>query len=257
MTPEPQLTTIKYWERLWAGTDRTASGGRLRRRLRLTTTWYRLLERLLDSARCDGPARVLELGCAPGTMLRTLHRLRPDHSYAGIDNAPDSLIAARDLLAAAGIDAPLHLGDIRDTHLPPVDLVMSFGLIEHFVDPAEAMRYHRRFLQPGGVAAVTVPNYAHPAVVPVLRRFSPATLDTHNLAVMSPAALGSALTAAGFTDVRTGESGTALLPCSRVRPDFGGTCYRQVARVWNVGTSVLPEGVPWAATIWATGVNPE
>jgi SAM-dependent methyltransferase len=257
MTRDPQLTTVESWERLWARPGRTGVGRRVRERLRLTTTWHRLLERLLDSARCDGSARVLELGCAPGTMLATLHRLRPDLTYAGIDNAPQGLAAASELLAAAGVDASLLLGDIRDAVVPPVDLVMSFGLVEHFAEPADAMRCHRRFLVPGGVVAVTVPNYAHPAVVPLLRRFTPATLETHNLAVMSPPALGSALTAAGFTRVRTGASGTAMLPCSRVRPGVAGAGYRQAARAWNAAASLLPERVPWAATIWATGVNAE
>jgi SAM-dependent methyltransferase len=256
MTRGSQLTEVESWEQLWARTGRSSLADRVRRRLRLTTIWHRRLEYLLDSARGGGPARVLELGCAPGTMLQTLHRLRPHHHYAGIDNAPNGLDRARDLLAAAGIDASLHLGDIRDADVPPVDLVMSFGLVEHFTDPADALRCHRRFLVPGGVAAVTVPNYAHPAAVRVVRRFSPATLETHNLAVMSPDALASALTAAGFSDVRAGESGTAVLPCSRVRPGIAGACYRQAARVWNVGASLLPERIPWAGTIWAIGVNP-
>lgn len=30
-------------------------------------------------------ARVLELGCAPGTQLKRMHSLRPEHSYAGLD----------------------------------------------------------------------------------------------------------------------------------------------------------------------------
>jgi hypothetical protein len=133
---------------------------------------------------------------------------------------------------------------------------VSFGLAEHFDGPGDALRYHRRFVRPGGYIALTVPNYAHPVVVRAMRWFSPETLATHNLAIMSPGAMSRALTDAGFVHVRVGQSGGALLPNSRPRPGAIGHIYRLGARAWNVATTLLPEGRPWSSSIWGIAEAP-
>jgi len=244
-----ELTTAGSWDRLWAGSRHRRTG--LRSRLRTRKAWVGLLQNLLDVP--SGAADVLELGCAPGTMIEQLHALRPDHRYRGIDISEDGLKIARQSLADKGISADLDYGDIRDAEVPLADLVVSFGLAEHFTDPAEAMRYHRRFVKPGGHVAVTVPNYSHRVVVQAMRWFSPETLATHNLGIMSQTALSQALTDAGFSDVETGECGGPMLPNSRPRPGLAGRVYRQAARAWNVGSTLLPEGRPWSTALWATG----
>ncbi len=244
-----ELTTADSWDRLW-GSERSRQAG-VRSRLRQQTAWLNLLRRLLDTP--TGSADVLELGCAPGAMIEQLHILRPDHRYRDIDIAADGLKIARRRLSVQGIDADLQLGDIRNAEVPPADLVMSFGLAEHFANPVDALRYHRRFVKPGGHVAVTVPNYAHPVVVWAMRWFSPDTLATHNLSIMSVPALHQAMTDAGFMDVQVGESGGPTLPASRPRPGPVGKAYRLAARAWNVGSTLLPEGLPWSTSLWAVG----
>ena len=247
MVEHDELTTADSWNALWR--DRSQPGSRSR--LRSQGAWRELLRQLLEPA--GDEAEVLELGCAPGAMIEQLHALRPDHHYRGIDIAEDALVATRERLESQGITASLAVGDIRDAVVPHADLVVSFGLAEHFADPSDALRYHRRFVKPGGHVALTVPNYAHPVVVKAMRWFSPETLATHNLAIMSQGALSQALTDAGFVNVRVGESGGALLPNSRPRPGIVGRAYRFVARAWNLTTTALPEGRPWSSSIWAIG----
>jgi SAM-dependent methyltransferase len=249
------LTDAESWDQIWSADD-GHDGPRLRTRLASGRAWCRLLESLLDAPKTNGSLDVLELGCAPGAMIMQLHALRPQHRYRGLDNSAAGLKITRSRLREAGIAAELSEGDMRDADLPGADLVVSFGLAEHFADPAEAMRYHRRFVKPGGMVAVTVPNYANPLIVRLLRRFSPETLETHNLSIMSVENIREALRAAGFVDVVSGRSGYALLPSSRPRPGLVGGAYRFVTRAWNLAAGVLPEGVPWASSIWATGVNP-
>ena len=255
MYKDDSLTTAEFWDPLWAADD-GRSGPRLRSRLAHGVSWRRLLEALLDAPKTDGSLDVLELGCAPGAMLMQLYALRSQHRYRGLDISATGLDIARSRLREVGIAADLYEGDIRDADLPGADLVVSFGLAEHFADPADAMRYHRRFVKPGGMVAVTVPNYANPVVVRMLRRFNQETLATHNLAIMSVEAIRDALDRAGFVDVVSGHSGYALLPSSRPRPGPAGEIYRFGARAWNLVSGLLPEGVPWASSIWATGVNP-
>lgn len=246
-----ELTTPGSWDRLWSDRGRKAG---VRSRLRTQTAWINLLGRLIDSS--PAGADVLELGCAPGAMIEQLHALRPDRQYRGIDIAEDGLKIARERLSAQEISADLSLGDIRDAVIPPTDLVMSFGLVEHFTSPSDALRNHRRFVKSGGHVAVTVPNYAHPVVVKAMRWFSPETLATHNLAIMSVPALHRAMSDAGLTEIEVGESGGATLPNSRPRPGPLGTAYRTTARAWKLGTTLLPEGRPWSSSLWAVGRVP-
>lgn len=256
MTKSTELTSTESWDQLWTQPRPGRVTNWLKQRLNATRTWHQLLADLLDSHGRDGDADVLELGCAPGSMLLQLHQLRPLHRYHGVDFAPEGLETARRMLRSAGIPADLYLGDVRTAELPLVDLVVSFGLVEHFEEPAEIMAHHRRFLRPGGVAAVTVPNYAHPALVALLRRFSPETLATHNLRVMSQDSLRTAFATAGLVDIRTGVSGGPTMPNSRVRRYLSGSSYRLAARTWNACSGLLPDGWPWSANIWAVGVRP-
>lgn len=245
-----ELTTAASWDRLWRAPQARAAGARSR--LRTQEPWLRLLGHLLDAS--PPGSHVLELGCAPGAMIEQLHALRPDRVYRGIDIAEEGLAAARARLGAQGIDAELTLGDIRDADVEPADLVISFGLAEHFTDPTEAVRHHVRFVKPGGRVAVTVPNYAHPVVVRAMRWFTPETLATHNLDIMSRPALTAAMTGAGLVDVVTGESGGPTLPNSRPRPGVAGTAYKLAARGWNLTTStVLPERTLWSSSVWGLG----
>lgn len=246
------------WEAYWP--KRRGSAGLVawcKRHTRHSKSWRDLLTQLMDAPGASGPIDVVELGCAPGRMLLELHQLRPDNRYNGVELASSGLRITQEKLAAAGVRANLHLGDVRAVEIPPMDLAVSFGLVEHFTDPAEIIYHHRRLLRPGGVGAVTIPNYAHPVVVALATRFTPETVETHYFELMSEQALRRAFAEAGFSQIRTGSGGSPLLPSSTVRPGVLGASYRFAARSWNLCTSLGPGGWPWPAFIWATGVNPD
>lgn len=249
-----ELTSAQSWDAIWQQ-HRQSDPGWLRSRVKRQRRWEALLGSLLsDSAPGD---TVLELGCAPGDMLLQLHARRADLSYRGVDYAPAGLELTRQRLAERGIHADLRVADMFDAAgVEPADVVVSFGLIEHF-DPVEALRCHYRLTKPGGRVAVTVPNYSHPWVAALLRRYSPETLETHDLGIMSTRAIEEALTAAGFTQVRADESGPAVLPSSRPLDSVGGRIYGRAARSWTLFTEVLPDRWPWPAVISGTGVRPD
>lgn len=69
---------------------------------------------------CGGP--VLELGCGAGRVLLPL--LNDGLHAAGLDLSPAMLALAREKLRAAGREAPLYEGDMRD-----FDLRESFSLV--------------------------------------------------------------------------------------------------------------------------------
>lgn len=248
------LTTPESWDDIWRGYQPAQASG-LRKRIKMQRQWEQLIAELLD--RAEPGESVLELGCAPGAMLALMASLRPDRDYRGIDYAPEGLRVAREVLQGKGVEAELRVGDIRDPSVAkPADLVVSFGLIEHFDDPGAALRHHRAFARPGGHVAVAVPNYSHPVVMRLLRRFSPETLATHNTAIMSPAAMVQAMTAAGLDTVTAGHCGPAAIPSSRVRKNAAGRAFGYAARAWTLGTQVLPTSWPWSSSVWAVGRNP-
>jgi len=90
----------------------------------------------------------------------------------------------------------------------------------------------------------------------MLARYSPETLETHNLEIMNPESMLAAFESAGFVDVKTGNAGTASIPSSRVRSDAAGRLFGNAARAWNLGTELLPVGWPWANHVWGFGRNP-
>jgi len=65
------------------------------------------------------------------------------------------------------------------------DLVLSFGLIEHFNDTADIINRHIAFLKPGGTLFITLPNFK--AVNGWFQKnFDKENYDKHNINCMNP-----------------------------------------------------------------------
>lgn len=157
-----RLTTRTYWDHSWRG----ASAGRRRvKRLRrleaLDWQFGRLLRRAVDRAKQgERPARVLEIGCANSIWLPFLAReARAD--VVGVDFSERGCDLARQNLAAEGYAGSIVCADFfeyRQRAPQLFDLVMSFGLVEHFEDVPSVLRSMRALLRPGGVLFASVPN---------------------------------------------------------------------------------------------------
>ncbi|MEO1015261.1 MAG: class I SAM-dependent methyltransferase [Pseudomonadota bacterium] len=109
---------------------------------------------IADELKRRGGADVLEIGCGHGDNLVALS----EHGFEayGIEPDPDAMAADPDF------PATVHRGTAED---PPsfydgrtFDGVVMSHVLEHCVDPAKAMRTVRRFLKPGGIAYIEVPN---------------------------------------------------------------------------------------------------
>jgi 2-polyprenyl-3-methyl-5-hydroxy-6-metoxy-1,4-benzoquinol methylase len=255
---QQDLTTPDYWDEHHLAKPSAAGGLRAWVRHRLREEYSDLLQQLLDAPGKDG-ASVLEIGCAPGTMIELMHRLRPGFRYSGIDYASEALEETRQRLAYRRIDAELFEGDVREFRPPkPFDLVVSFGLVEHFDDPVPMVECHARCAAPGGMVAITVPNYATPRAQRVLlERLAPQAFRTHNLAIMDPAALGRVLEDAGLKGVRSGSGTGAQFYTGGQASDPAARAYLLAARVWNMAAACLPPVRNlWGCRIWATGRLP-
>ena len=167
------LTDSEFWNKTFSG--KRFDKNRISAWIRGKIHWKfdRMICRMLDRSG-NAQAEVIELGCAPGTILERIHRLRPKCRLAGIDYSVDGIDIARKRLDALGIDADVYFGDFRTASLlKQYDVALSFGLIEHFEDPIAIIEYHKKYLRPGGLVAVSVPNFSHPIVKTLLKRFDP------------------------------------------------------------------------------------
>jgi SAM-dependent methyltransferase len=150
----------EYWEKLWsegvAPTLFDPTDTRLNNHVNLSIDAY--FSRIL--ADCSGHESLLEIGCARSIWLPHFAR-RFGFSVTGLDRSPVGCAQARGILRAAGVEGDVVEGDMFS---PPAelkcrfDLVVSFGVFEHFADTAGALEAGAAFLKPGGRMITLIPN---------------------------------------------------------------------------------------------------
>ncbi|QPF90252.1 class I SAM-dependent methyltransferase [Bradyrhizobium commune] len=97
-----------------------------------------------------GARKILELGCGPGHILRTLNGYE---IVVGVDNCEADIDTCR----SRGLDARLaHAGMFADG--APYDVVIASEVIEHFLEPEQLLANAARNLTSGGLLILTTPN---------------------------------------------------------------------------------------------------
>ncbi|OEU91711.1 ubiquinone biosynthesis methyltransferase UbiE [Streptomyces abyssalis] len=116
-------------------------------------------------------ARVLDIGCGPGTITADLAALVPDGHVTALDPATGVLAQARETAAGRGLDnVTFGTGDVHALEYPDgaFDAVHAHQVLQHVGDPVRALREMRRVCAPGGVVAARDADYAamfwYPAV---------------------------------------------------------------------------------------------
>ena len=101
-----------------------------------------------------GRGRLLDVGCASGKFLRQMSAV--GWEVSGIEIVAEAAARART------VTPRIVQGDPATVTLPPasVDVVTAFHVLEHVPDPLGALRNVLRWLAPGGLAIVEVPNVA-------------------------------------------------------------------------------------------------
>ena len=103
-------------------------------------------------------ARTLEVGC--GVAPDSAEMQRRGAAATATDVSHKALKRAQDYAVTQGVEFPVIAVDLF--HLPfpdnTFDLVFSQGLLEHFTDPAAALRDQVRVVRPGGYVCVDVPQ---------------------------------------------------------------------------------------------------
>ena len=109
-----------------------------------------LFDRLRD---VPADARVLEVGCGPGTLwVENRERIPPGWQLHLTDFSPGMAAEAEAALAQAGITAEVSVADACELPFADgsADLVLAHGMLYHVADRPRALAELRRVLADGG-----------------------------------------------------------------------------------------------------------
>ncbi|MEJ7567608.1 MAG: class I SAM-dependent methyltransferase [Gaiellaceae bacterium] len=166
-----------------------------------------MLAATVELASLQRGAKVAELGCG---FARYLPYLARDHGVrvAGADFSRESIDHTRAALRTLGVDASEIVVDDLLSYCPrhagEFDAVVSYGLIEHFLDLDGILELHFRCARPGGRVLVCAPNLSGPNLS-WARRVAPELLTWHR--EIAAADVAAVFVALGAEDVHARSLG--------------------------------------------------
>lgn len=168
------------------------------------------------------PARMLEVGCATGAVLKAAELLGYD--VRGVDLSPYAAEIARRELGLSVYNGELRGAPFRAQSF---DIIACYHLVEHLSGPSEFLSRCRDLLRPGGILVVEVPDFGSLFARRQLTRwlhFKPMEHIHH----FDERSLSAILTKCGFEMLRVERDGWASVF------DFCGS-FRETAPVRNGG----------------------
>jgi SAM-dependent methyltransferase len=152
-----ELTDASYWDRHWQSCNDV-------RVIRDSDGFFGrdgiLMRVIREKAAGIGPhSRIVELGGGSSYRLLTLAKWTGAGATA-IDYSQEGIDTLEAIFAVNGCKVETELGDVLAWQPTEglFDLVVHWGLLEHFADPAPIIQRSADLLKPGGVLLFSMPN---------------------------------------------------------------------------------------------------
>lgn len=101
--------------------------------------------------------RLLDVGCSAGMFL--WHARKYVKEAVGIDYDSRSAKFASKVCGCKTYDKDIEETDLKRGYF---DIICAFQTLEHVSDPADFIARYKKYLKPGGVMAIEVPNFNDP-----------------------------------------------------------------------------------------------
>jgi len=154
-----EKTSRVYWEKLWqsrhvpepVNPHRPGLGNHIYRQ------WHAFFQPLLSKRYIQS---ILEIGCAGSPWLPYFSR-QFGLKVTGLDRSVLGCKQAEEVLSRSGIKGQIINADLFSPPgeiLEAFDVVISFGVVEHFIETEKPIYACSRFLRPGALMITVIPN---------------------------------------------------------------------------------------------------
>ena len=231
---ENNLTDRSFWKSFWE------SRKGLIFKLKPNYVFGDILAKIIAD---KGVTNAIELGGFPGyysIYLKKYQHLKTTLlDYFIHPELVNKLLAANDLKPGGIniIEADLFTYEPAEKY----DMVLSFGLIEHFNDTQFIINEHLKFLKPGGTLFITLPNFKSVNGW-VQKNFDKENYDKHNISSMDLNLLRDTCKALGLKDIETYYHGkfTVWLENKSEQKALSKVIVKAIWTVGKVFTKIIP-----------------
>ena len=144
----------EYWDQVWTTTGKKAIDEDY-----IMKQYSQYFERIFEGKNTIG-MKLLEVGCANSLWLPYFSQ-KYGFEVHGVDYSEVGCDQERKLLNEYGVEGHIHCCDLFHAPLElaeSFDVVVSFGLVEHFEDTSACVSALARFLKPEGTMITSIPN---------------------------------------------------------------------------------------------------
>lgn len=151
-----------YWNRTWRESDLPQVWPVESHRIRFSVErrLFEYMEKVFGADLANSGKRLVEVGCARSGVL-PLFAAKLGFSVSGLDYSAVGCEQTRMILKREGVAGDVYCCDVFKVPadlIEQFDVVVSFGLIEHFTDTDAIVEALSRLVRPGGVLFTSIPN---------------------------------------------------------------------------------------------------
>ena len=156
-----QKTNKEYWDGIWTAREKSPAAYQHQTGLAnyINRQFHEYFSRIFGNTKTKG-LKLLEIGCASSHWLPYFAK-EFGFEVSGIDYSEIGCQQASEILSKERIQGRIVCTDFFNppaSMIEAFDVVVSFGVAEHFQDTAACISAFSRFLKHGGLILTSIPN---------------------------------------------------------------------------------------------------